>query len=134
MQLLNGVVWDKSAPIPGSLLSPHYTNPQFKNSARTVYADSSCRVKSGEFGTEFVDEASAYAYSDRILQWWPEREEGARKAAEESGLQQGSAARLEVYLRHMFDDPKLELLHILTGVNLSDGYPYRVYGYRTSEE
>lgn len=127
---LHHIERDASKPIEH--LMPHYSNDYFKN-ARTVYLASDCETKEGEYG-ETV-KGAAYNYSDRIRQWHTEDEyEAAWKTAKASGHQPRSAAYLEVYLRAILDNPELKLVHILAGVNWSNGYPYQVYGYIVQDE
>jgi hypothetical protein len=40
-----------------------------------------------------------------------------------------TASCIEAYLRIVYDDPGLRLVHIIAGVNSSSGYAYNVYGY-----
>lgn len=109
-------------------LNPHYTNERFKE-AQTVWLAKGKSLSSGRYPTV---KGAEYNYSDRIWQWnW----EKARKATDviDASLARNSAAYIQEFLRYYFDNPKIELVHVMAGFNLSNGYPYQVYGYITPE-
>ena len=83
------------------------------------------------FGAQ--EEGLHYDYSDRLFQWNPEKSEVASNEANNSGRVKGSAEWYEKYLSVYCEEP-VELKHVLAGVNLSDGYPYIVFGYRFASE
>lgn len=74
-----------------------------------------------------------YDYSDRIWQWDYDKAQVATEKAKESGHTHRSCDWYEVYLTEYFDRPT-EIKHILAGCNVSNGYPYVVFGYRFLDE
>lgn len=103
-------------------LRPHYTNEVFKN-AQTVYLAQGCKL-SGDYV-----KGAEYNYSDRIWQWKYNEARAAWETIKASDLNIDSAAAHEMYLRLVFNDPELKLVHILAGFNVSNGYDYQVYGF-----
>jgi hypothetical protein len=106
------VLLDKKTPFNDC---PHYSDPRFKK-AQTV------------FGQETPD-IRDYVYSDRLYQWDYSKATEATKVAKSSGQPLHTCAWYEVYLTEYFGKP-IEILHILAGVNCSNGYPYLVFGYK----
>ena len=94
--------------------NPHYTEPEFKT-PQTVFG-------AEQGGLEYV-------YSDRLWQWSPQKDEIASKAANESGHRQRTCNWYEVYLSSYYGKT-IEILHIMAGVNVSNGYSYIVFGFR----
>ena len=101
-----------------------------------------CTTDQSIFGKE--EKGLNYVYNDR-LEWhskkWKEALEAraafaAKKHCPE-GIQPSEILRTaeahEVLLTTCFGRP-VELVHILAGVNRSNGFPYLVYGYRWREE
>lgn len=113
---------DKDKVISRALLNPHYSDPQFREE-HTVF------LKPGhqQNGRNMV-EGLEYQYSDRLQEYDYEKHKAAWAVVNEKGLV-GSANIIEAFLRIYFEDQDLELVQIITGVNRSDGYPYRVYGF-----
>lgn len=106
-------------------LRPHYTNSQFRE-AQTVYLAAGYRLTKSD---DLVIGAS-YNYSDRLWQWdWEKSRAAWETAKQQRPDHQDTAEQIEIYLRTFFDDPKLKLVHILAGFNVSNGYDYQVYGY-----
>lgn len=93
----------------------HYTDDRFKE-AQVVY------------GRKEKD--LSWDYSDRFYGWDYQK----AKAAAEYAVSQGSHGRTArfslLFLQYFFDDPNLELVCVMTGFNVSNGYDYYVYGYR----
>lgn len=107
-------------------LQPHYTNDLHKT-AQTVFLLAGYTLKDG-YGPHV--EGADYAYSDRIFQWnWDKAEATWKQAREAFPDAMDTAACREAWLRLYWDKPRLELVHIMAGFNLSNGYPYQVYGY-----
>lgn len=122
---------DKGRDIPSSDWAPHYSNSRFAR-AQTIFLADGC-VLQRRFGVEAVDGAS-YDYSDRIAGWFDaDKEEAAKEAAKASGFPARSAGYIESWLRALYEKPGLTIVHILAGVNMGNGYPYRVYGYVVNE-
>jgi len=106
-------------------LNPHYTDGHYKT-ARTVWiASGYCTT--GDYGT--VEDAE-YNYSDRIWQWDWNKADAAWNSIGDTFTKR-SPAFLQEWLRGYFNNPKLELVHIMAGFNVSTGYPYQVFGYIT---
>jgi hypothetical protein len=105
-----------TAPIHN--INPHYTNDRFRD-AQLVWG--SANVKNG-----------GWDYSDRILQWDYDK---ATKAWDKARAKftPNSPAFFQEYLRIFFDAPNLELVGVQAGFNVSNGYPYQVFGYRTNK-
>ncbi len=70
-----------------------------------------------------------YEYSDRLWQWDYDKSKEAFAEADKSGKTKNSANYYDVYLSHYFGK-KIRVEHIMAGVNVSNGYPYAVFGYR----
>jgi hypothetical protein len=107
--------------------NPHYTNSYFQK-PRTIFLAQGYRVKKDKFGYESVRGAS-YDYDDRIRQWFGSKADTAWDNSRKLGYETRSTNQIEAYLRELYEAPTLEVVHILAGVNLSNGYPYRVFGY-----
>lgn len=123
---------DHSKPIGSRLLNPHYSDERFRKS-HTVFLAPGYRTVE-QYGTEMV-EGISYDYSDRLQQWNTDKDyRAAWKAAADKGLEKDSAAYLQEFLRELFHDPELKLVHLISGVNAGNGYPYRVYGYIRSSK
>lgn len=114
-------------------LHPHYTNPNFKEGVQAVFLDS--RFQEGRQGID----GAAYDYSDRFCGWFESKDieeawQAAKRLAMAGEFEIDSAGYFEAWLQSLFKDPGLKLVHILTGVNMSNGYPYMVYGYFRSSK
>jgi hypothetical protein len=118
---------------PISYLDPHYSDRQFRD-PRSVWAKDKSKLARGEFGCDAYNEPGIYYdYSDRLEEWHSyEKITAARKAAEAAGYQPRTAPYLEAFIRALLDAPNLEILHIVAGVNHSNGYSYLIYGYRSN--
>lgn len=118
---------DKSKELQYGLLNPHYTDDRFRGDPKTVFLAPGFTTKAG-YGGDTVEGVS-YEYSDRLHEWHGEKCDAAWKVASEKGFNKNSAEVMEAYLRELLGDPDLQLVHVVAGVNHSNGYPYRVYGY-----
>ena len=102
---------DKDAVLAHS----HYSDPAYNGDGAVI------------FGKE--KKGISYEYADRLQQWEPEKADSAwRKARTECG-DKNTARRIESYLRHYYDDPKLNLVCIRTGTQPFNGYPWYAYGF-----
>ena len=114
---------------PLNNLSPHYSDNNFKK-PQTLWTKNINKLKK-ENDVVCYDKAS-YVYSDRLYQYdYDKTTSSFEKAKEEFKV--NTPKYFESFLRHYYDDNKLELVHILSGFNLSNGYPYLVYGFISSE-
>lgn len=113
---------DMNAKLPFA----HYSDMRF-NTEQTVflrdgqklYPDYTPTVKGAE-----------YNYSDRIWQWDWDKANETRQAAQDSLKSKDlTPVYYEAWLRLYFGKPNLLLVHIITGVNKSNGYDYQVFGY-----
>lgn len=111
---------------PITNLAPHYTNSHFRE-ARTVWLKDGYTPE-GRYQTIPGIE---YNYSDRLWQWDYQKAELAWESVKRAEFGLHSSAFLQQWLREYFDNPALELVHILAGFDLGNGYPYQVYGYVT---
>lgn len=98
---------------------PHYSDERFsRGKEHTLY------------GAE--QKGLSYDYSDRLWQWDYTKAKNASKAATEAGLTAGSPHWYEHYLSTYFGKP-VKLVHIIGGVNVSNGYEYFAFGYKGEE-
>lgn len=119
---------DKTKQIQSHLFSPHYTNESFRR-MKTVFLAKGYKTKLVR-GYDTVEcKGIEYNYDDRIRQWDWENAQACWEQIKTTYTAYNSAEVHEQYLRLYFDDPTLQLVHIMTGVNWSNGYYYRVYGY-----
>ena len=119
----------RTQEIPGYMRDPHYTDERFtrKMGGRTIYLSEGL-VTVERFGTETV-EGAHYNYSDRIPQWYGfEKTEAAWRDAKAEVGEAITAEFYERWLQHVYDDPTTTLQHIIAGVNVSNGFSYRVFG------
>ena len=93
--------------------NPHYTDSYFKT-ARTIWGQKQTGLQ--------------YEYSDRLWEWDYAKAEKASNIAKEN-YPVLCANQIEVYLSEYFGKP-VEIVHIMAGHNLGNGYPYQVFGYR----
>ena len=104
-------------------LMPHYTQTRY-NEAQTVWIADGYK-DSGRYHTiAGVD----YVYSDRIWQWDWSKADATRLSIDET-LDRCSPLYIQAFLRGFYDNPDIQLIHVMAGVNLGNGYPYQVYGY-----
>ena len=100
--------------------SPHYTDRRFRE-PQTIFGQAS----KSQCGHKHL----SYDYSDRLWQWDYSKAEEATQMANDSGAVSKSCHWYEVYLSAYFGKAVV-VEHILAGVNLSNGYPYAVFGYK----
>jgi hypothetical protein len=105
--------------------SPHYTDQRFKK-PQTVFCSEPDKLKDDGFGNAII-EGCHYDYSDRIYEWDGDKAREAAKATTEAGYKPRTAKWYQAYL-HYFYGKDVKLVHIVAGVNHSNGYPYCVYG------
>lgn len=106
--------WNLDAPLE---LNPHYTDARFVVE-QSVYGES--------------EPGLTYEYSDRLHEW--DREKARRSwfiAGELVGDKGRSTARKVAYYLTAYFGKLIEVRHIVSGVNRSNGYAYNVYGFRS---
>jgi len=108
-------VQDKNTPLN---VFPHYSDKRFKT-AQDI------------FGKETSD--LNYEYSDRLVQRDYDLSRLAMEIADNSKHPKYSANYYEVYLTEYFGEP-VEVKNIKAGVNLSNGYPYLVFGFKLKDK
>jgi len=120
---------DKNVTIPYDLLDPHYSDRRFFDKTHTIFLDTRFETIVTRYGVQIV-EGAHYVYSDRLWEnYGTERCLEAFHQADAVVGNKESARYLEEYLRKLYNQPDLELIHIVAGVNRSDGYSFRVFGY-----
>jgi hypothetical protein len=100
---------NKQAVLP----CPYYSNPYW-NQAQTIFG---ARTK-----------GLSYEYDDRLQQWDYEKDRMARDEAAKTAKPR-TAAFFEKFLSIYHGRP-VELMHIMAGCNLANGFPYYVFGFR----
>ena len=82
-------------------------------------------------------EFNSMAYSDRLLQWdWDKFNECCRKVWNNHGQLFGDRKpkQIEQFLQIYYNNPKLKLVVIMEGCNVSSGYPIWAFFFNTGEE
>lgn len=92
---------------------PHYTEDYYKT-PRVI------------FGKE--QNTDSNAYSDRIWQWNYEKSQKSSEIATNSGATLHTARWYQNYLSAYFDR-NVEIVYIMAGFNLSNGYPYQFFAW-----
>jgi hypothetical protein len=110
------------------LLNPRQDDPRFYDKEHTVFLRPGYSVR-GRPGHESV-EGCSYGYSDTLSNTKSREEEKiAQETARKKFSNTHSALFIQEYLRVLLKKPNLLLVHIRSGVNRINGYPYRLYGY-----
>lgn len=104
-----------------TLAHPHYSDPRFNTGGGAVI-----------FGQK--QDGLDYEYDDRLMQWDYEKHQAAWETAVSQHGKQQTAGRVETYLRHYYNDDGLELLVIIAGARMDNGYPWYAYGFRRSKK
>lgn len=117
---------DKKVSISPRFLIPNESDPLFRGNGQTVFLAQGYNTVSS-YGRDTVDGAT-YEFSERLYKRDIETSDKAWREVSENFLE-GSAAIYEDYLRKYFNNPNLELVHIITGINPASGFPYQVYGF-----
>jgi hypothetical protein len=115
---------DKNAVIPGRWLWPHYTNPAFNSGVGVYLHPAHETTLVGDL--DLVDGAR-YLYGDRLPVDYEKLHQAGEQVERELGTNE-SAHYFEAMLQRAMEDPELQLVHLITGVNRSDFSPYHVYG------
>lgn len=112
--------WCKPVITKQSILAfdAHYSDPRYQGGKERDL-----------FGSR--REGLNYVYSDRLSQWDYRKSEKSWEIASKE-YPQNSVAHRERYLSEYFGKP-CTIEHVVVGVNVSNGYPYAVYGYTVKE-
>lgn len=117
---------DKNTPITWNLLNPHYSDGRFHNNEQTIFLAPGNELISS-FGSDIVVGVN-YVYSDQLYEWdYKKSQESFQEASK--NFPEGTPALYEDYLRRYYNNPALQLVHIIAGINRGNGYPYRIYGH-----
>lgn len=105
--------------------NPHYSDERFKK-PQTVFCTTPDKIKL-EHNIPYIKGLS-YVYSDRLIQWdWKAHDNAWEYASEK--YPKKTANFYEKYLSIYFKK-EIELIHIVSGVNRSNGYSYQIFGYK----
>ena len=118
---------DKTKQLPFA----HYSNPYYKV-PRTEYCSEPDKIEIDEFGY-YVHPDCHYDYSDRLVEWDRDLSNRAIKAANDSGKPKNTPAWIEEYLSYYYGR-QVDLVHVLQGVDMSNGYSYCIFGIRRQPE
>jgi len=127
---------NKVASIPYDRLHPHYTDRRFTDvafGAVTVFVAEGQRTALTSIGTQEV-EGAHYNYSDRLWSQYHDAMPAASARAKAAVGNTDSPRYFEELLRDLMQNPNLQLVHILTGVNRGNGYDYQVFGHIDQSE
>lgn len=114
----------KTLQLLSSDLYPHYSNPKFsRGQTKTVWIANNYAINKMSYDNT-VDGCN-YIYSDRLS--YDDRKRGI-EVANLSGYTKHTAYWHELFLRETLNNQNIELIHIVSGVNVSNGYPYLIYG------
>lgn len=91
-----------------------------------MFLGAESRTTPTEYGTHVVVGAE-YWYSDNIPADRDTLDGAAERAAQELDTK-NTARYFELLLQKATSKPDLQLVHLLTGVSRSNGFPYHVYG------
>lgn len=124
------IIRNKEEPIPSQLWNPHYSDRYFtdKSGGRTIFLAPGL-VTVEEYGVDKVD-GLEYNYSDRIAQWVGHEamDRATKTACAVLGSEAVTAHYYEIMLQNAYQNPQVELQHIIAGVNLDSGYSFRIFG------
>lgn len=83
------------------------------------------------------EELNGSVYSDRLYQWdWEKHNALCNKHFGNQGQRwsERQPDKIEAFLRDYLDDPELVLGLVMEGCNVSSGYPYWYFGYKSSKK
>ncbi len=104
----------------------HYSNPSF--------ADGQTATIFGSMEEAKKHKGVFYVYSDRLLEWDFNKYNAAFNLADaNTELTKFSCAYYECVLSH-YQGQKVTIRHILKGVNVSNGFPYLIFGFSQSNQ
>lgn len=107
---------------------PHYTDRRFREE-QTVFCAEPDRLHNNCRLDTLIVEGCHYDYSDRLCEWDREKHKEAIGVANNSGYTRRTVNWYQAYLRHYYGKP-IDLIHIVAGLNHSNGWPYCVFGTR----
>ena len=106
------------------------TNPSWNDGRyekpQTAFCSDPSKLVKAKYGDGLVVNGLSYDYSDRFRQWDYKKSD---KSWDEAKGENYTAAKHESYLCNYFGKD-IELVHLIVGINQSNGYSYLVYGYR----
>ena len=119
-----------------SSLYPSWNDRDFKDKWQAVFLAEEIpgKIKTHISGPQQIRGAT-YEYSDRMSCFFSEEKleeawKEASKGVKAGKFEKQSAAHYEAWLRNLYDDPQLKLVHFLVAINSSGGgYPYYRYGF-----
>jgi hypothetical protein len=113
--------------------SPHYYHDaeEFKKPKNCFCSNPELLEDSG-YGYSTIP-GLTYDYDDRLSQWDWDKNKYARKKATDDGFVPTTAKWYKAFLENYYDK-KIDLIHIIAGINFSNGYPYVVFGYKVIGE
>ncbi len=95
---------------------PHYSDPNFSRGQTEDV-----------FGTQ--ESGLDYVYSDRMYEWdYDKAKKAAQKASEK--VNNWKTPRWHQEFLSTYYDKTIQLRHMIVGVNVSNGYSYRAYGFK----
>lgn len=107
-------------------LDCHTTNKKQTIKVDLHYSDPTARTERTVFGNK--QDGLHYNYNDRLEQWdYSKWRKGLDLAKEKADYK--TAEYYELALKYFHDSDDLDLKHIILGCNMSNGYPYLVFGY-----
>lgn len=128
-------ICSKDEQFPQGMADPHYSDERFQNGALTLFLAEGYELTQPFREEMVVAEGVEYCYRDRLFRQDNSKSNHAEKAAIKALGSRGTPRYHEEYLKAYFDDPELELVHILAGVKIADdGFPFWVYGYKPSTQ
>ena len=104
--------------------NPNWSDERYEK-AQTAFCSEPDKLIKSKFDG-YVIEGLNYDYSDRLREWDSKKSDQAWKDAKGENY---TAAKHESYLCNYLSKD-IELVHLIAGINHSNGYPYLVYGYR----
>jgi len=118
----------KTGHIPHDELSPIESNPNFRGTDTiTVFLAEGYETQT-DHGVDIV-KGLHYVISANLLDYAPEVKEIAFKKAEEQVGNTDTAQYFEEFLRIVYKQPNILLIHITSGFDLNSKQPYNYFGY-----
>lgn len=113
--------------------SPHYTDKRYRHGLTEFCLYPERLVECEE---SFLIPGLTYEYSDRLSEWNRQKfreavnhAKSVLNVADKDWRATSTANYFQEMLRYYYDNPNLQLIHIIAGYNWSNGYPYLIYGF-----